>query len=265
MNAADETGPELVIGIPSVERSTNYLLSTLRSLWERTSAEEKARFRVVVFNADVPSEKNSEANAIGETFPEAVEAGTIEVISRERLYPELEGVERSSSDLGDSPERVRWRSKQVLDAAWLMESCAPRGRWYLHLEDDVEAADGFVELIFEWLEKERAFGGPFARRTDWLMVSFATPFRVRWDGRRIPPRQYGGFVGHLFRSAELPGLAGFLRANFAREPLDWLVGRYAEETGRDVRGARRALFQHVGEVSSLEGKRSGERVPGFRG
>jgi len=259
-----DSRPELVIGIPSVVRSTNYLLATLRSLRERTSAAEKARFRVVVFNADVPAEKNVEASAIGEAFSEAVEAGKIEVISRDGLYPELERVRGLRSELGDDPERYYWRAKQVLDAAWLMEYCSPLAPWYLHLEDDVEAATGCVDRMLRWVESKPLFGRSYAQRSDWLMISFATPFPVRWDGRRISPDKYGGFVGHLFRSADLPELAGYLRANFEREPLDWLVGGYAAETGRAIRGARRPLFRHIGDVSSLEGKRSAVRIPGFR-
>ena len=60
-----ESLPELVVQIPSVERSTGYLLVTLRSLWERTSAAEKARFRVVVFNADVPAGADSWVSGVG--------------------------------------------------------------------------------------------------------------------------------------------------------------------------------------------------------
>jgi len=265
VGAMGDSLPELVIGIPSVARPTNYLLATLTSLWERTSAAEKARFRVVVFNADVPAAQNEEAQAIAEAFPKAVESGTIEVVSRAEPHPELERPEGLSSELGCDPARLQWRAKQVLDAAWLMNYCAPLAPWYLHLEDDVEAAEGCVARMLEWIEQRRLLGRPFAQRTDWLMISFATPFGVRWDGRRISPRRYGGFVGHLFRSTNLGELAAYLRANFEREPLDWLVGGYAAETGLAIRGARGALFQHIGDVSSLDGKRSTVRVPGFRG
>ena len=38
---------------------------------------------------------------------------------------------------GDSPERVKWRSKQNLDYAFLMMYAQSRGRFYVQLEDDI--------------------------------------------------------------------------------------------------------------------------------
>lgn len=58
-------------------------------------------------------------------FPSQVDAGLIEVISPSpAYYPNLDKLKIT---LGDSPERVRWRSKQNLDFAFLMSYCQPKG------------------------------------------------------------------------------------------------------------------------------------------
>ena len=259
-----QASPTLVIGIPSVRRSTDYLLSTLQSLWQQTCPSEKTKFRVVVFNAEVPASRHTEALAIPERFAESVNSGAIDVISRAESHPELAALDGARTTLGDSVPRYRWRAKQVLDAAYLMEYCAGLAPYYLHLEDDVLAARGCIDRLLTWMARRPMFGPPFMRRTDWLMLAVAPPFRVRWDAARVPAHAYGGFVGHLFQSADLPALAAALRRRFDHKPLDWLVGEYAAEQGRPIFAARRALFQHIGDVSSLDGKTSQIRVPGFR-
>jgi hypothetical protein len=256
--------PRRVIGIPSVRRADDYLLSTLRSLWNQTSEREKQCYRIVVFNAEVPAFQHPAAMSIPSIFGEAVQRGAIELISRADPHPELAKLERDRTTLGDPIPRYRWRAKQVLDAAYLMEYCAGLAPYYLHLEDDVLAAPGCVNRLLTWMAQRPRFGPPFTRRTDWLMLAVAPPFRVRWDAAKVPAQRYGGFVGHVFQSADLPALACALRSRFDAEPLDWLVGNYAAEQRRPLFAARRALFQHIGDVSSLSGKYSRIRIPGFR-
>jgi hypothetical protein len=261
---AGAPAPTFVIGIPTVRRATDYLLSTLNSLWRQTSAQEKEHYRIVVFNAEMPANRHAEALAIPRIFSTAVQSGMVEVISRAVPHPELAELDSQRTTLGDSMARYRWRAKQVLDAAYLMEQCAGRARYYLHLEDDVIAAPNCIHRLMTWMSRRPLLGASFTRRNDWLMLAVAPPFRVRWDAAKVPPKRYGGFVGHVLQSADLPPLADALRSTFDEQPLDWLVGAYAAQQQRPIFAARRALFQHVGDVSSLAGKYSRIRVPGFR-
>lgn len=61
-------------------------------------------------------------------FPSYVDSGLIEVISPSpSYYPDFEKLRLT---LGDSPERVKWRSKQNLDFAYLMSYSQPKGQFY---------------------------------------------------------------------------------------------------------------------------------------
>jgi alpha-1,3-mannosylglycoprotein beta-1,4-N-acetylglucosaminyltransferase A/B len=71
-------------------------------------------------------------------------------------------------------DRVKWRSKQNLDYAYLMMYSVRRGRFYLQLEDDVLTVPNFASTILDFLG---------ARNDDWFDVHFFV----------------GGFIGKLFR------------------------------------------------------------------
>lgn len=78
-------------------------------------------------------------------FSEQMESGLIEVISPPAsYYPDMENLR---STLGDSPERVRWRSKQNLDFAFLMMYAQPKATFYVQLEDDILAKKNFISIM----------------------------------------------------------------------------------------------------------------------
>jgi len=69
-----------------------------------------------------------------------VNCGLLQVISPPKnFYPSFE---RPQATLGDPPERVRWRSKGVVDAAHLMFHCRNMANYYVMLEDDILAMQG---------------------------------------------------------------------------------------------------------------------------
>ena len=53
-------------------------------------------------------------------------------------------------------ERVRWRSKQLLDFTFLMMYATKRGTSYVQLEDDVIAKKGFVSTMNQFASKMTA-------------------------------------------------------------------------------------------------------------
>lgn len=58
-------------------------------------------------------------------FPVQVDSGLIEVLAPSPTY--YPNFDKLRITLGDSPERVRWRSKQNLDFAFLMSYSQPKG------------------------------------------------------------------------------------------------------------------------------------------
>ena len=62
------------------------------------------------------------------------------------MYPDFYSLPKT---LGDSPERIKWRSKEVFDAAYLMYYSTNKADYYLMLEDDVLAARGLVTVLFK--------------------------------------------------------------------------------------------------------------------
>lgn len=77
-------------------------------------------------------------------FPKHVESGLIEVISPSpSYYPDLDSLPIT---LGDAPKRVKWRTKQNLDAIFLMAYAQSKGTFYLMLEDDVIAKNNYMKV-----------------------------------------------------------------------------------------------------------------------
>lgn len=97
-------------------------------------------------------------------FPAQVESGLIEVVAPSAAYyPDLDKLRIT---LGDSPERVRWRSKQNLDFAFLMSYCQPKGTFYVQLEDDILAKPYYITEMKKFaIEK-------IASKEPWFVLDF---------------------------------------------------------------------------------------------
>lgn len=97
-------------------------------------------------------------------FPSHVESGLIEVVAPSpSYYPDLDSLKIT---LGDSPERVRWRSKQNLDFAYLMSYSQPKGTFYVQLEDDILAKPHYIS------EMKRFAIEKTARKEPWFVLDF---------------------------------------------------------------------------------------------
>lgn len=97
-------------------------------------------------------------------FPEAIESGLIDIISPPlHYYPEFSSLRRT---LDDDPERVKWRSKQNLDYAFLMMYAQSRGMFYVQLEDDILAKTNFITTMKSVALKA------IVRRQNWFVLDF---------------------------------------------------------------------------------------------
>lgn len=104
------------------------------------------------------------ARQIEEHFLPYVEVGLIEVLSPPASY--FPDMDKLKITLNDTPERVRWRSKQNLDFAFLMSYAQPKATFYVQLEDDILAKRGFITIMKNFaLEKTMT-------KNNWFVLDF---------------------------------------------------------------------------------------------
>ncbi|XP_027508498.1 alpha-1,3-mannosyl-glycoprotein 4-beta-N-acetylglucosaminyltransferase-like protein MGAT4D [Corapipo altera] len=238
------TGVSLVVGIPTVKREKkNYLISTLHSLLQGLSEEQEKDCVIIIFVAEVNADYvKSVAESVKTSFPREIQSGVLEVISPPAsYYPDLSNLKKT---LGDSEDRVRWRTKQNLDYSFLMLYAQPKGTLYLQLEDDIIAKPDYIASIKSFAAQQSQ---------DWMVLEFSQL----------------GFIGKLFKSEDLPLIVEFFLMFYKDKPVDWLIDHllwvkvcnpekdatHCEQEKSKFRiRAKPSLFQHMGIHSSLAGK-----------
>lgn len=237
----------IVLGVPTVKRDKqSYLLGTIENLLKNMNTEEQNETMIIIFIGETDVDYiNLVAKQIQLRFNEFIENGLIEVLAPPvSYYPDMSKLRIT---LNDPPERVKWRSKQNLDFAFLMAYAQPKGTFYVQLEDDILAKRGFITIMKNFaLEKTAA-------RINWVVLDFCQL----------------GFIGKMFKSAELPWLITFFQMFYNDKPVDWLLEHLIDTKvcnwEKDARNCRieksklwihskPSLFQHIGTMSSLKGK-----------
>ncbi|NXX42371.1 MGT4C acetylglucosaminyltransferase, partial [Tricholaema leucomelas] len=220
----------LAVGLASVRRPRGfYLPDTLQSLFSQSTEEELRELVVVVHLADAdPSWNRQVAASLARSFAGRILRGQLLLIhAPRRSYPSLEGLKRNYND---PEERVRFRSKQNLDYAFLLAFAANLSSYYLMIEDDVWCARSFLTAI------RRAVAARAG--TAWATLEFSKL----------------GYIGKLYRAAELPRLATFLLLFYQEMPCDWLLSHFRLLLAqKEVIRFRPSLFQHRGLYSSFQG------------
>ncbi|XP_076596040.1 alpha-1,3-mannosyl-glycoprotein 4-beta-N-acetylglucosaminyltransferase C-like [Chaetodon auriga] len=222
----------LSIGLSSVKRAKGtYLISTLQSLFTQSSPEERSSMVVVVLLADFDiSWRVSTVREINNAFASELEQGQLLVVHvAQDWYPPLTGLKRNYND---APQRVSFRSKQNLDYSFLIHYSTGLSQYYLQLEDDVSSAKNFLTTIKRRVEEQEA------KKTTWAMLEFSTL----------------GYIGKLYKTADLPLLARFLFIFYQEMPCDWLMSHF--RTLLTQKGSiifKPSLFQHEGSFSSFQG------------
>ncbi|XP_078539874.1 alpha-1,6-mannosyl-glycoprotein 4-beta-N-acetylglucosaminyltransferase-like [Lissotriton helveticus] len=218
----------LSIGISSIKRkSHNYLIDTIKTIFSVSNARELEEMLLVVYLANTdPSDNKETAKQIGEIFRPQVDAGNLIVIcSSMKNYPTLEGLKRN---FDDPEEKVKFRSKQNVDYAFLANFCAPLSEYYLMLEDDVVCAANFLTGIKKSFQNIDI---------SWTTISYSKL----------------GYLGKLFHAEDLPKLARFLLMFYDEMPGDWLLEQfYKSKTQKEMIHVTPTLFQHVGSLSSFQ-------------
>ncbi|KAG7167111.1 Alpha-1-3-mannosyl-glycoprotein 4-beta-N-acetylglucosaminyltransferase C-like [Homarus americanus] len=144
----------LTIGISSVWRKDDYLTRTIDSILKETTEQERADVLIFLLLADADSNlRTQRALDLGVRYNREIQSGLLRVLQPPAvLYPSIDftAIRRTYND---SVARVQWRTKQVLDFAflfWYVWTHHP-STYYLVLEDDVLSAKHFVTAIKDFL------------------------------------------------------------------------------------------------------------------
>jgi len=103
---------------------------------------------------------------------------------------------------GDSVDRVIWRSKQVIDYAFVYAAVKSQSEYHLALEDDVIVSRQFITAIQDFVELKK--------NEKWIALDFAKFYSI----------------GILFHSLELPKIVKHLLLFYQDEPVDGLLRSY---------------------------------------
>ncbi|CAL4159886.1 unnamed protein product, partial [Meganyctiphanes norvegica] len=230
----------LTIGISSVWRKDDYLTRTVDSILRESTVQERSEdvyLFLMLADAD-PNVRAQRASELGQRYQHAIQSGFLRVLQPPQvLYPSLDfsSIRRTYND---PISRVQWRTKQVLDFAFLFWYTWTRqpSQYYLILEDDVLSARHFVTAIKDFVSMH--------------------------NGHHWVSLQLAGFlgIGQLVRCYDLDRLVSFLLLFYREHPVDMLVNHWvslmAPEKPPKNMPTRRVpgLFQHIGVHSTLANK-----------
>ncbi|RNA07892.1 alpha-1-3-mannosyl-glyco 4-beta-N-acetylglucosaminyltransferase B, partial [Brachionus plicatilis] len=238
----------IVIGIPTIKREkASYLLETLKSVFDAMNEVEKNEAVVVIFIPELDDQSfvQTTIENLNITYNKELQSGLLEiVVPPAEFYPNFALVPRDRV-FNDSRERVKWRTKQNYDIAYLMIYCQKRGIYYLQLEDDIVAKLGFLTTIKNFITQLKS--------DKWMIIEFSEL----------------GFIGKLFRCSQLRYFANFFLMFANNKPVDWLYDillnikicnpkhthKMCIQRKNEFKISHKpSLFQHIGIHSSLKGK-----------
>lgn len=210
-----------------------YVIETVQSLMTNITTSQMNDILIIILITEYDNKEyvHQITSDVERYFPEAVDEGSLQVIvSNPAFYPSLDSLPRL---YGDKPERVKWRSKQALDYAFLYYYAVHLGEYFVQLEDDIIAVDNYLHKMKMHID--------IYKDDQWSVLEF---------GAR-------GFIGMTYRNSDLPALAKFVRFYYWTMPVDWLFRAFNDIF---LHGNSKEfkiippLFKHVGMVSSLHGQ-----------
>lgn len=160
-------GVSIVLGIPTVKRDKqSYLLSTMNSLITGMREEERNETLIIVLIAETDPEWVSlVSKQIEVRFSTFIDSAFIHIIAPQpSYYPNMDALRIT---LNDPVDRVKWRSKQNLDYAFLMSYAQLKGTFYVQLEDDILVKENFITKM-----KDFALRKSTATNDSWLLLDF---------------------------------------------------------------------------------------------
>lgn len=222
---------KFTFAISCIERqqNTTYIFSTIDSLLDNANSTQKEQIVIIILLADfVQASRQKLSNALFRRYEEHFESGLIRTIQAPRdFYPDLEHLKITYHH---PMLRVKWRSKQNYDFAYLMLYSRNVAQYYLQLEDDVTTVPNYIGLMEDFMTRYKIF----------TCLEFSEL----------------GFIAKLFHSEDLEKLAKMLMLFYNEQPNDVTYLHFNELMLQFRRIVRRpTLFQHHGYYSSLSIKR----------
>ena len=209
---------------------------------DNLSDTDKKDTYIVIFLADLQDPPKSTAKEeLSNSFGKYIEEGLLTVTEAyPEFYPPLTNIKKK---YGDSDSRRKWRSKENVDAAFVMCYCKELSQYYIHLEDDVISSLSLFPKLQDFISAQNV--------KPWMMLDATQK----------------GSKAKVFHSQDLENLASYFYLMYDEMPIDWLMDHWRKiKTKRPhdekeyARLPPASLFQHIGDRSSLEEKgMSGKR------
>lgn len=191
----------------------------------KTSQDDLKKIVFVVFLADLNETewKNSAENEIKSKHLEHIKNGSLVVIqASSHFYADMTKNESNY---------LNWRRKQNYDYAYLMKYSEHLSEYYMQMEDDVIACDGYFSAIVKFIHEQKD--------SSWTCLEFSEL----------------GFIGKLYHSNHINKLADMLLMFSHSQPVDFTFLYFNILMGQGYRAIRKpTLFQHMGYHSSLPEK-----------
>lgn len=263
-------GDEMLVCVPTVSRprDVEYVSRTVKSWFiAARTATFLRRIHVFDMNVDQTSRDEHRRRWLTRVFEDAAEAGLLD--DQTRTPPWLVLEERSTDTIaepvrqthGDAPDRIAWRSKEVLDYAEVLERCADAaaGEFFMIVQDDILFTNQ-VQHVLQWSSDlfrsaDDSDGGSSRKQNKHRKWCGASLFDFgSHDGVDIPAQRNSNMVARVYRKAavrERRQVLAYLRANFDVSPVDWLFDEFCRRRGRRVAVMFPYPVRHRGEVSSF--------------
>ncbi|XP_053384423.1 alpha-1,6-mannosyl-glycoprotein 4-beta-N-acetylglucosaminyltransferase-like [Mercenaria mercenaria] len=224
----------LTLGLSTVPREgVFYLPKALESFISQMTDENRNECVIVIFLGSHNSTwVNMTLSMIDTQFAESVSTGLIQIIQPDpSIYPDFKTI--TKRNYNDTPVRVHWRTKQNIDYAYLFAYCEKLSEYYMHIEDDITAAKGYINEIRPFIANTNK------SKQTWFLLEFSTL----------------GFIGKLFRSSDMCTMKDYFLLFKDEKPCDLLINdlKRIKTQIKDFKSPK-SLFQHFGVASSLKGK-----------
>mmetsp|Transcript_313 Transcript_313/g.1342 ORF Transcript_313/g.1342 Transcript_313/m.1342 type:complete len:665 (+) Transcript_313:200-2194(+) len=238
------------IGFGSVKRKKDYILETVGTMLGLSgdmsksilTAQEREMVVLVAHLSDFDMDwVRSVSNKLRTDYADLVSSGRFHVVhAPQEMYPLLE-VCPPLCTYKDEPLRVKWRSKQNLDYAFLMHYSAPLAPYYLQIEDDLGFANNWVTKMDNYVKSHYPPTWRSKDNVPWRLIDFSQL----------------GFIGKMFQADELSRMAQYLVLFYDQMPCDLLLSDWMQSMNQrkriDYWRKQPSLFQHVGIFRTLGG------------
>lgn len=227
------------VAIPAVYRSNfggRVLNDTLATLFDGISKSDKLRVVLVLGLADSDLIKRRLLVAeVCRRYQSLVSSGSIAMVATPMDYypPQLTTNRCELSRIGtDSLRRTLWRSKQLLDSAFLMDYIGSNMRpnlekdYLLKLEDDSPVNPAFQP----WTTYLSNFLSSKMEKKNWSMLRLYDEYQDLVGATEMDSTVgLTAAFGLLFPFRVVSPMVEFMEARFDQMPVDWAIGAYIQE------------------------------------